>query len=330
VGARFDTDTEDFALSVDLGVAHPEWGVSVWGCGADPDHASRSPNSECAVFMPGQGYAQRQVQWVGFQDVNGDGLLDRVVGTQAYLGMYAGSPTNFSSAYITLPGLIGVVNNTHDDDCLNKKLSKSISTQVAGLRDLTGDGIPDYYSDGQVWIGTGTGFVGPINVVSSGGQFQFSHQTETCDGKSSLTDGGLYDLDGDGKPEIIGVGDNKLLVTHLVAGSVAGAPNSGRLTNTDNGYGAKTNINYVSAKNFAGNAVPFPEIVVGAVSTTGNLSLGGSFAGSTYAYGNGELIFDSWLDRFAFPGYGRQVEARLLATPTSNGFPQRPRPAWRR
>jgi RHS repeat-associated protein len=83
------------------------------------------------------------------------------------------------------------------------------------------------------------------------------------------------------------------------------------LTEVDNGYGAKTSITYVSAKQFTDNPVPFPEIVVSAVTTSGTQNLGGTLAGTRYAYDKAELVFDSALDRFSFPGYGRVVALRL-------------------
>src|SRR5262249_33530053 len=80
----------------------------------------------------------------------------------------------------------------------------------------------------------------------------------------------------------------------------------------DNGYGAHTSISYVSAKHFTDNPVPFPEVVVSAVATAGTYNLGGTLAGTRYAYDKAELVFDSALDRFSFPGYGRVVEPRRM------------------
>jgi YD repeat-containing protein len=189
---------------------------------------------------------------------------------------------------------------------------KPTADQTQGLRDLTGDGIPDYFDHGRVWIGTGTGFQPPIDVVSSGANFQFSHQTETCNGDISSTDGGLYDIDGDGKPEVIGLGGSTIIVSQLVGGSMPGVPEAGRLIGIDNGQGAKTSISYVSAKQFTSNALPFPEVVVSLVATTGAYGLGGSIAGYSYAYGKGALVFNSAADRFVFPGYRRRVVVQLL------------------
>jgi hypothetical protein len=253
-GLRFDTDTEAFAGSFDMEAVAPAQGIGQWICpGAGPD-------GSC-------GDESIQTQITGLADVNGDGLVDRVVGNQAYLGLYAGTAQTFSPVYITLPGMMATQRNTHAQQCVVGGLQKPTVDQTQGLRDLTGDGIPDYYDNGQVWIGTGTGFQPPIPIISSGANFQFSHQTETCDGDISNTDGGLYDIDGDGKPDVIGLGGSTFIVSQLVATAAPGAPDAGRLTAIDNGYGAKTTIDYVSAKQFTDNALPFPEIVVSAVST---------------------------------------------------------------
>jgi hypothetical protein len=66
-GVRFDTDTEAFSRSVDLMAEGAEQGVSQWTClgGGLGEPCDESNQSQVA----------------GFADVNGDGLLDRVVGT---------------------------------------------------------------------------------------------------------------------------------------------------------------------------------------------------------------------------------------------------------
>jgi RHS repeat-associated protein len=318
LGVRFDTDADPFAASINLNVLGPELGISDWTC---PSGVAENPNASC-----NQTY---QHQSVGLADVNGDGMLDRVVGNFAYLGTYSGkglSPA-FSSAYIILPGPLATQVSTHDTECKTNPKQISTATQTQGLRDLTGDGIPDYYDAStpvtyppgpgipKLWIGTGVGFHLSIPIDSSGANFQFSHETESCDGKTSKTDGGLYDIDGDGKPEVIGLVGNTFYISQLVGGRVPGTPESGRLTGVDNGYGAKTTINYVSAKQFDDNPLPFPELVVSSVATQGVHNLGGTIDGFSYAYSKGELTFNSALDRFGFPGYQRQVAVQLLNTP---------------
>ena len=305
-GVRFDTtdDHDPFAMSVNLSVpgGSSQNGVSAWSC------TTPSPGDKCENY---------QREFAGFADVNGDGLADRVVGVGAYLGAYNGTATMFSDVYITLPGPLATQLNTFKEQCLNPidGRQKPETDQIQGLRDLTGDGIPDYTAHDssrgwQVWIGTGTGFREPISITVNGARFRFSHQNERCDGRVSNTDGGLFDIDGDGKPEVIGLDGETLVVSQLAGGQASGIPEAGRLTELDNGYGAKTSITYVSAKQFTDNAVPFPEIVVGSVATTGTQSLGGTLGKTFYAYGNAELVFDSVRDRFAFSGYRRTVEFR--------------------
>ena len=329
VGVRFDSDLAAFSRSVNLfpgtaGGLTPDdalavsAGVSEWVCGG-PTAVNRCDD-------------KNQWQLAGFADVNGDGLMDRVVNggprlpqalgaAQAFLGMYLGTAVFFSPVYITMPGPLALVQNTHDKQCAPHGGGTPDSNQTKGLRDLTGDGIPDYYESvddqgvahSRVWIGTGTGFRSPIEVD---GPFVFSYQLETCGGSDSLTKSGLYDIDGDGKPDVVSVGsgNGQMTVWQLTGDQGPGRPDAGRLTEVDNGYGAKTSIKYVSAKRFTDNQVPFPEIVVSSVSTTGAENLGGALAGTLHAYAGAQMIFDSELDRFTFPGYGRHVEVRLFGS----------------
>ncbi len=138
LGVRFDTNANAFAQSVDLSVQFPNSGVSEWVC------PGSNPNGPCDQTT--------QRQFFGFADVNGDGLLDRIVGTKAYLGEYAGTAHEFSSAYLTLPGPLATQYSTHDLKCVVGGPQNFTAEQTQGLRDLTGDGIPDYYDNGRVWI----------------------------------------------------------------------------------------------------------------------------------------------------------------------------------
>ncbi len=341
LGVRFDENAEVFSAPTPLNASASNLGVSQWVCEIN------TLNNQCLD-------SYQQHQSAGFSDVNGDGLVDRIVGKQAYLGTYSGVASSggkvfiaaFSPIYISLPGYLATQFSTHNKVCsiFGKSHPPSEATQTQGLRDLTGDGIPDYYDatlpnsfpitfgNPRIWIGTGTGFRPFIPIDSLNAKFQFSHVTEDCGGITSLTDGGLYDIDGDGKPEVIGLcssslnqcatSGNNFVVSHLVGGRVFGTPESGRLTGIDNGYGAKTTVNYVSAKQYpVTNQVPFPEIVVSSVSTAGTHNLGGTLDGFTYAYSGAELVFDSALDRFVFPGYARHVAVQLLNSQTSTGPP---------
>jgi hypothetical protein len=298
LGVRFDANNP-FAQSVALRAPMAEWGVGAWRC-AD---ASPSGNDPCDD--------SRQQLYVGFADINADGVPERIVGNRAYLGVYAGTASFYSSAYLRLPGPLAETINTYALQCAAGGSLTPTMDQTRGLRDLTGDGIADYYDRQRVWIGTGSEFRAPIPIVSTGPRFVFSHQTESCDGERSFTDGGLYDIDGDGKPEVLGLGGQQMFVTQLAAGQARSRPEAGRLTDIDNGYGAIVRIGYDSAKHYTIGAVPFPEIVVTSVATEGALGLGGARAGSRFAYERAALVFDSAADRYVFPGYGRNVEVRL-------------------
>jgi RHS repeat-associated protein len=315
LGVRFSTDSDPFAQSILLTrLLNASLGVEAWECG------DSTGTMQCNTA--GRYEAQNQI--AGFADVNGDGLMDRVGGagssTIANLGVFSGTAQAFSNVYITLPGTLAVQANTHDEECGQGGNGKPTVDQTQGLRDVTGDGIPDYYGPNPngngapgVWVGTGVGFRPWIPILVSGTNFRFSHETETCDGASSNTDGGLYDIDGDGRPEVISLVGTNMLVSQLAGGTSPGIPEAGRLRGINNGYGAYTRIGYVSAKAFTDSPVPFPEIVVSSVATTGTLNLGGTLSGSLYAYGNAALVFDSALDGFKFPGYGRVVELQLDA-----------------
>jgi hypothetical protein len=274
-------------------------------------------HTNCGVRKwEGDGSGQAQAVDCDIADVNGDGLADRVEGLDGFLGTGNG----FSNVKLRLPGpLAGQGSDAYR--CHDPTHPSTIFSagQSAGLRDLNGDGIPDYVEQpGQVWrvwIGTGTGFAPPINIEVPGWEFVFSGQTESCDGQFSRTWGGLYDVDGDGKPEVVFHNNNGFLdVYQLAGGSVPRTPEAGRLVQVDNGYGAKTTIGYRSAKEdgTTSHQVPFPEIVVTSVETTGTQGLGGTLSATRYAYGGAELIFDSALDAFTLPGYQRSVELRLV------------------
>jgi len=102
---------------------------------------------------------------------------------------------------------------------------------------------------------------------------------------------------------------------------VLGAPDAGRLVQIDNGYGAQTTITYSSAKADTStlHQLPFPEIVVSSIKTTGTQNLGGSLSEKRYAYGDGELIFDPVRDAFVFPGYREKVELLVPSSSTEKG-----------
>jgi RHS repeat-associated protein len=309
LGVRFYTDDNPFAQSVDLMAPHPAQGIDQWACSnSNPDEDFTCPDDSL------------QSQYAGLVDVNGDGLVDRVVGMQVFLGTYAGTATAFSNVHLTLPGPLATQKSSYATACVAGNPQEPTAEQIQGLRDLTGDGIPDYVDmtgNHRAWIGTGAGFLHHVGIAVSGANFRFSHETESCDGRVSKTGGGLFDINGDGRPDIVGLDGNTWRISQLIAGGLPGAPQAGHLIQVDNGYGAVTHIDYVSAKTFTDNPIPFPEIVVSSVSVAGTQNLGGRLAGTRYAYSNAELVFDSNQDRFAFPGYRRSIELRLYPAPRS-------------
>lgn len=290
-GVRFAADfVPPFGRSVDLRVASDVMGVGAW------DTMKLSPTST----------AQHMV--AGFVDANGDGVSDRVANNRAYLGVFHGTARFFSNISIALPGPASVQRNEHPERCPLLDSTKFASELVAGLRDFTGDGIPDYFNRNSVHIGTGVSFAPAVAI--EGAPQSFSLQQETCDGDVSNTTRGLFDIDGDGKPEMLVLEGQSIVVYQLAAGAQPRSPEAGRLTAIDNGYGAKTNISYVSAKEDDSSAhqIPSPEIVVTAVRTTRPADI---LAESRFAYGGAEMFFDSLRDRFVFPGYLKRVWLRL-------------------
>jgi RHS repeat-associated protein len=263
----------------------------------------------------------RQRVICGLADVNGDGLLDRI---EDRLTVYLGTGRGFSSVTLTLPETFSTQVNQQFLVCATPSPPPPGSTpffalQSTGLRDLTGDGIPDFLSRGtdstwSVSIGTGAGFAPPVAVEVVGTGFDISRVQERCDGTTSLTTGGLYDINGDGKPEVVRLNGTGLDVYQLSGGSLPGKPEAGRIVQVDNGHGARTTVGYRSAKEdgTTRHQVPFPEIVVTSVETVGAQGLGGSLQAMRYAYGGAELMYDSALQTFTMPGYQRSVAVRPL------------------
>src|SRR5262245_25658983 len=185
----------------------------------------------------------------GFADVNGDGLADRVdTDNVAYLG----TGLAFGAAAVKLPGPMTIQQSGQPGICNAPHMGDPAPTtiQTAALRDLTGDGIPDYVQQNlngtwQVSIGTGAGFAPAIPI--SGG-FVLSETDEDCDSTMSNTWAGLYDIDGDGKPDPVFKNGGFLFFNQLAGGNTIRTPEAGRLVKIDNGYGASTAISYRSAK----------------------------------------------------------------------------------
>jgi hypothetical protein len=281
LGVRFDVNSPSFSPPVTLRT-NDTCGVAIWSA-----TVSSQQSLTCDIV-----------------DVNGDGIADRVTGRSVYFGTGTLGAGGFFTpvAPLTLPGSLAVQNNDEVAICSafgSNGLTQFTTYLRAGLRDLTGDGIPDYVDQDssnqwRVAIGTGMGFLPPIPI---NGGFALSSQSETCAGTISTTTTGLYDVDGDGKPDIVTA---DAFVNKLVGSAgVLGAPEAGRLTTVDNGFGATTSITYRSAKLLLDpspsaravtslHQVPFPEIVVASVQTTlphGPNNTNRNLAPMQYAYG---------------------------------------------
>ena len=111
------------------------------------------------------------------------------------------------------------------------------SRRTAGLRDLNGDGIPDYITTDSsgtwtVAMGTAVGFSTPKLIDAA---FELSVETVGCfsDNPTAGTVFGLYEMDGDGVPELVTLSNRAYNLKdracaperrHLCAGDVRPAP----------------------------------------------------------------------------------------------------------
>ena len=258
----------------------------------------------------------------GFADVNGDGLPDRFKTNKGRTEVFLNTGS-LSEGFFTAESMMELpANSLHSNSqylvCVRDPppdpLTTHQSTQRSGLRDLNGDGIPDFIevnwgADPDTWsvrFGTGTGFSDAKPIE---GRFALSQETENCGGTRSDTTHGLYDMDGDGQPEVVVLKPNDRRLDVYQLNAVPSAPAAGRLVKIANGYGAVTTITYRSAKedlSRTAHQVPFPEIVVTAVETSDE-------APTLYAYGDAELHFDPRHDAFIFPGYKRSVALRITS-----------------
>jgi len=258
----------------------------------------------CTLTMWVDNQAGTQTQVCGLEDVNGDGLVDRIIDKEVSLG----SGRSFGAAKLKLPFTI-TASNPKNSICTGQNPLDRYDIKRSGLRDVSGDGIPEFIdASGQISFGTGLGFRPATSTNLA--WYVTSLTAQLCNGGgTSRTITGLYDLDGDGKPEIIAAGTTEWLVFQL-DGEAPGAPATGLITAVENGYGARTTITYKSAKEDASthHNVPFPELVVSSVKTTGSYGLGGTLSEVRYAFGDADLFFDPGLDVFTIRAYGRAVE----------------------
>ncbi|HEY0986549.1 MAG TPA: hypothetical protein VGD80_05820, partial [Kofleriaceae bacterium] len=89
---------------------------------------------------------EHQEQVCGLADVNGDGIVDLVFHQSVYLGTGTFTSSGFFTpeAMLTLPGPLASQVNNQLGSCLPPATGDTTfrTVQTAGLRDLTGDGIP--------------------------------------------------------------------------------------------------------------------------------------------------------------------------------------------
>ena len=269
-----------------------------------------------------------------FTDVNGDGLVDRVepliidhtTGLSQPRALL-GTGFSFGVFQILIPAVgrdIAAQWSQDVDLCTKPDPPPDYHVmQELEFRDLTGDGIPDrivpvQFGDNptyEVYVGTGAGFASTPIPIDRGLSLGF----QSCGGGYAWTDTGLFDINGDGRPDLVWKTHNGMMaVNQLVGGSHPGSPEAGKLIGIDNGYGASVSISYVSAKDDSRTAhdVPFPEIVVSSIETKSTLepSLGGSLAATNYAYGNIGMFYDSVSDGFRSVGYQRRVAVTTTGT----------------
>jgi RHS repeat-associated protein len=271
-------------------------------------------------------------QFCGFSDINGDSLVDRIEGITAYL---QGGDTSFGAMTVTLPSYMqGGSNdsrvlccNDHNSTCDGVTQAINFNAyQELALKDINGDGILDYvdqrinrqtlFFSQSVRLGTGSSF-GPVLTLQTGDSLHpmlLSYEPPGCPGFFEIADAhttiGMYDLDGDGKAEML---DSNGTVWALNDGSQAdwGRPGAGRLVAIDNGHGALTKITYRSAKEdlIGAHQVPFPEIVAAKVETvkTSDQDSTPLTTETDYAFSSPDMIFDSLRKQWGFGGYRRMI-----------------------
>ena len=220
------------------------------GCGVsrsqtDTDAAGRSATTEVC----------------GFEDINSDGLPDRLGNAAVPDPVFGGSmlvnvarlgtgdaSAPFSDAFIQLPGpasrsqsdLVPTDNpggfraaacpaQQNGPSPLPYPDSTFPIRQTHGFSDINGDGIRDYLARDAngVWtaaLGTGVGFAAPKTIESEGSGFELSLERVGCfpDNTTSGTVAGLYDFYGEGQSTLVTNANNGLNIFRLNTSVVFG------------------------------------------------------------------------------------------------------------
>ena len=237
----------------DVDVFYDVAGIALTGEPANAIDIFSSPvtiSDESGAWDGGVGYAAIGLSLgAGLMDINGDGIPDRVSTTEitedgvpepgpidAYLGV-AGLGSAFWQTPITFPSSYGVQifgkeTTAVTEVCTAEQNNSGLEYSVlwsGGLRDVTGDGIPDLitsYGIGDtshpavpsVYPGTGAGFsTSPLSIESS--EYPLAATPDNLSGMDNIlmspglpvssnengcadsytrVNAGLYDLDGDG------------------------------------------------------------------------------------------------------------------------------------
>jgi len=262
----------------------------------------------------GAGADSGSVQRCGLLDVNGDGILDRFDGS-VRLGTGSSFGADVTAGYVSD---LRRTTSPSWDRCHPDQGGTFDVVQDAGYLDMNGDALPDYVDarSRTVRYNSGVGLGEAMPLLGAPADFGLSWSKEQCNG-TSTTNGGLFDVDGDGKPEYVRAQSTLLQTWSLANGtSGRGAADAGRLIEARNGSGGVQHYHYGNAKlhyaptqtgDDSAHQVPFPELVVDSTwmtdSTGGNVPI----APTSFAYGGARMWFDAIGDRWVFVGYERSA-----------------------
>ena len=209
----------------------------------------------------------------GFVDVNGDGLIDRVEDTVTVAPRQG---SGFDTACTSRsPGTLSVQNERTAGDARPSADDPAIlhdASRSNGLRDLTGDGIPDYLvqdpsGNWTVSVGTGAGFAPRRSPCRWAHVLLVEREPKTATARARNTDSGVFDVDGDGLPDVVYVDGGSLDVYQLAGGVDARARprRAGCASSTTATARSRPSAIARPRRTARTHQVPSPEIVVTSV-----------------------------------------------------------------